>query len=207
MRILVFGAHPDDVEIGMGATIKRFTDAGCKVLIVIVSVPNQRDLRFKEAENAARILGSQVKILDIEPASLKQIRPLVRIFDKIIEEFKPHKVFTHWIYDSHQDHVDVTTAVIATSRKNQFDLYMYEITMPGGITPYAFNEQLFIDVTKHFNYKLKAIKAHKSQITSNGENWIGGLEGRARAQGHKIGVKYAEVFEIVKEIRKYKRPK
>ena len=46
MRILAFGAHPDDIEVGMGGTIARYTEAEHNVIMIIAMVPNKQD-RYK----------------------------------------------------------------------------------------------------------------------------------------------------------------
>ena len=202
MRILVFGAHPDDIEIGMGGTIARYSKKKYDVLMVIAVIPNKREVRWKEAEKAAKILGAKLIILDIEPNEMVFSRKLVRRFDKVIREHSPDIVYTHWNYDSHQDHVAVANAVIASTRKNNCSLYMYEQTIPGGIVPYSFRAQLFVDISEVIDIKINSIMAHKSQVKINNEWWLHGVKGRAMYRGYQINVKYAEAFEVVKEIKR-----
>jgi LmbE family N-acetylglucosaminyl deacetylase len=202
MKVLVFGAHPDDIEIGMGGTIAKYSKKKYDVLMVIAAIPNKRAERRKEAENAAKILGAKLIILDIDPDKLIFGRALVRRFDEVIEEYSPDIVYTHWNYDSHQDHVAVTNAVIASTRKNNCALYMYEQTIPGGIVPYSFRTQLFVDISEVMDIKIHSIMAHKSQVGINGEWWLYGIKGRAMYWGYQINVKYAEAFEVVKEIKR-----
>ena len=66
LDILVFGAHPDDAELGAGATIAKATAKGKKVGIVDLTrgelgTRGSVEIRDKEAENAARILGIAVR--------------------------------------------------------------------------------------------------------------------------------------------------
>ena len=75
----------------------------------------------------------------------------------IFLEYKPKAVFTQWIGDSHQDHQILTKSVISGSRDTT-DLYMYETTIPGGITEQAFRSQLFIDITDYIDIKTKALE-------------------------------------------------
>ena len=60
--ILVFGAHPDDLEIGMGGTISKLITLGYNVIMVIATLPNftssdKKDERKLEAKSSATILG------------------------------------------------------------------------------------------------------------------------------------------------------
>jgi LmbE family N-acetylglucosaminyl deacetylase len=82
---------------------------------------------------------------------------------------------------------------------------MYEETIPGGITPYSFRAQMYVDIGEHIDNKIAALKLHQSQIKShNDENtWVYGIKGRAQYRGYQINSKFAEAFEIVKEINNF----
>ena len=202
MKVLAFGAHPDDISIGMGGVIAKYSNHKHDVLMVIAGIPNKREVRWKEAENAAKILDARLIILDIEPAKIVFSRELVRIFDKVFEEYCPDIVYTHWNHDSHQDHAAVANAVIASARKNNCSLYMYEQTIPGGIVPYGFRAQSFVDISEEIDTKIKSIMAHESQVKINNEWWLYGVKGRAMYRGYQMNVNYAEAFEVVKDIKK-----
>ena len=112
----------------------------------------------------------------------------------------PQSVYTHSNNDSHQDHAAVTNAVIATTRKNDCSLYMYEQTIPGGIAPNPFRGQYYVDVSDTIMMKLDSIMAHRTQLDTYGPWWLEGVKGRAMYYGFKINVKYAEIFEVIKDI-------
>jgi len=197
--VIVFGAHPDDIEIGMAGTICRLTESGNQVYACIASVPDDRGLRMREAQEAAKILGiKDVIILPIKASQLGYNRHSIGAIDSVIKQFRPHSVFTHWNEDSHQDHVNVTRCIIAATRKNNFNVYMYEQTIPGGITPAGFRAQYLIDVSKYIDRKLASIYAHASQMKRNGEWWLEGVRGRAMYRGYQIHTQFAEAFEIIK---------
>ena len=200
MKVLAFGAHPDDLEIGMGGTIARYTTRGHEVLMVIATVPNRREERVREAEEAASILGAELVVMDVVPDELVFSRQLVRKFDQIYSGFGPDVVYTHSNNDSHQDHAAVTNAVIATTRKNDCSVYMYEQTIPGGIAPNPFRGQYYVDVSDTIMMKLDSIMAHRTQLDTYGPWWLEGVKGRAMYYGFKINVKYAEIFEVIKDI-------
>ncbi len=200
MKVLAFGAHPDDIEIGMGGTICKYVQSKHQVLMAIATVTKQREQRLKEAEKAAATLGAAITIMDIEPHKMVLGRELINIFDPLIAGFSPDIIYTHWNHDSHQDHITVSEAVIAASRKNSYSVYMYEQTIPGGIAPYAFRAQSFIDISGVIDTKINSIRAHKSQVDANGESWLQGILGRAAYRGYQIDKRYAEAFEVIKEI-------
>ena len=209
MKVLAFGAHADDVEIGMGGTVARFLEEGHEVKIVsaivphedIEGIPNQEDkkIRMKSAVKAAEILGAEIEILDIDPYEFAVSRYYTKILDKIIRTYKPDEVFVNWNHDSHQDHRAMANMIFAAARKNNFSLFMYESMIPGGIVPSSFRPQLFVNVSDTINKKIESLQAYWSiQLFDQvGE----GIVGRSSYRGHQIGVSHAEAFEIVKKIR------
>ena len=201
MRVLVFGAHPDDMEIGMGGTIARHVDAGHDVLMVIATIPSQREARMQEAQEGARVLGARLDVLDIPPDDLGLNRRTIREFDRLLASVDPHLVYTHWDQDSHQDHNTVARAVIAAGRRNRCSLLMYEQTIPGGVVPGGFKAQSFVDISDFVERKRQSILVHRTQIELNGGDWwLDGVRGRAMYHGYQMNVAFAEAFEVVKEI-------
>ena len=201
--ILVFGAHPDDVEIGMGGTIAKLSQMGYNVKLVIAVLPNftnndKKEERKLEAINSSKAMGClEPDFLDLSPNEMIHNRKLIGMIDKYILEYKPKAVFTQWIGDSHQDHQILTKSVISGSRDTT-DLYMYETTIPGGITEQAFRSQLFIDITHYIDIKKKALECFHSQQLRCGPIWIDAIIGRAAYRGYQLNCKYAESFEVIR---------
>jgi N-acetylglucosamine malate deacetylase 1 len=200
MRVLAFGAHPDDLEIGMGGTIARHAAIGDHVHMVVTTIPNHREVRREEAERAAAVLGADLTVLDIPLEDMSHSRALVRKFDLLLESMVPDVIYTHWNMDSHQDHNAVALATITASRHNTCALLMYEQTIPGGIVPWAFRAQSYVDITSYMPMKMESIAMHKSQVRANGDLWVQGVKGRAMYRGYQINAEYAEAFEVIKSI-------
>jgi LmbE family N-acetylglucosaminyl deacetylase len=201
MRIIVFGAHPDDMEIGMGGTIAKHVEAGDDLLMVVATVPNQRELRVQEARAGAEVLGARLEILDIPPDDLGVNRRTIREFDRLLAGIDPHLVYTHWDQDSHQDHNAVSRAILAAGRRNRCSVLMYEQTIPGGVTPGGFKAQSFVDITDYIDRKCRSILVHRTQIDQNGGDWwLDGVRGRAMYRGYQMNARFGEAFEVVKEI-------
>jgi LmbE family N-acetylglucosaminyl deacetylase len=205
MRVVAFGAHPDDIEIGMGGTIAKHASAGDHVLMAVTVVPNNMKQRRREAERAAEVLGAEFMLLDIPPLDLAHTRTVIKAFDQALEKASPDVIYTHWNSDSHQDHMAVALATITAARENRCALLMYEQTIPGGIVPWGFRAQSYVDITPYMHIKMQSIGMHKSQIRANGELWVQGVKGRAMYRGYQINVEYAEAFEVVKAIDVYFR--
>ena len=201
--IIAFGAHPDDLEIGMGGTIAKLTAMGYNVQPVIATLPNfvksdTKGGRKSESMLSAKVMGCKSPIfLDMSPEQMVFGRKLVTLIDSLITEHKPDSVFTQWHGDSHQDHQILTSSVISACR-NQNNLFMYETTIPGGITENSFRPQLFVDITETIDIKKNALECFQSQFIRCGEIWIPAVIGRCSFRGYQVDAKYAEAFEVVK---------
>jgi LmbE family N-acetylglucosaminyl deacetylase len=202
--VIAFGAHPDDLEIGMGGTLAKLARLGYDVDLVIATLPNFvktdiKEQRRIEATMSAKTLGCKSpQFLDLSPDEITIGRKFVTMIDEIINRHKPEAVFTQWVGDSHQDHQALTRAVIAASRDSN-NLFMYETTIPGGLTENAFRPQLYIDITETLEVKSNALDCFHSQKNNRcGNLWIDAVVGRCSYRGYQMNVKYAEAFEVVK---------
>jgi N-acetylglucosamine malate deacetylase 1 len=197
--VLAIGAHPDDIELGIGGSVAALTRAGVKVVMGIVSVPADYDRRVAEATESAAILGCELRVLmeggcrRIEDAKNYQ---LVGMLDALVREFVPAAVLTHGPTDFHADHVTVHHATVATQRLAQFDFYSYVPTMTRPM-PVPFEPNAYVDISATIETKLQAIAAHKSQFYSRGLAFEF-YRDIARVAGRMVGVDYAEGLAINK---------
>ena len=201
--ILIFGAHPDDIEIGMGGTVAKLAGQGYDVKLVIATLPNFVETDTKEDRRREAILSAKIMkckspdFLDLSPDEMIFSRKFVTRIDEIVRKSKPRAIFTQWIGDSHQDHQALTRTVLAASRDST-DIYMYETTIPGGITESSFRPQLYVDITDTLDVKSEALDCFKSQKIRCGDLWIGAVIGRSSYRGYQMNTKYAEAFEIIR---------
>src|SRR3954464_10330331 len=87
---IVFGAHPDDIEIGMAGTICRLAAEGHDVYSCIATIPDDRERRVREAQEAARILGiKEVILLPLKASQLGYNRTTIGAIDSIIRYLRP----------------------------------------------------------------------------------------------------------------------
>lgn len=197
--VLAVGAHPDDIELGIGGTVAVLTKAGVKVVMAIVSVPAEYDIRVAEAKDSAQILGCELRILmeggckRIEDAKNYQ---LVGMLDELVKAFKPAAILTHGPTDFHRDHVTIYHATVPAQRLAQFDLYSYVPTMTRPV-PVAFEPNAFVDISATIDTKLRAIAAHQSQFYSRGLAFEF-YRDMARVSGRMVGAEYAEGLAIHK---------
>jgi LmbE family N-acetylglucosaminyl deacetylase len=201
--ILVFGAHPDDIEIGMGGTIAKLPKREYDVILVIMTLPHfteidKKEQRRQEAVMSAKVMGVKAPIfLDLAPEDVTFSRNLVGKIDALISKYRPVAVFTQWIGDSHQDHYVLTKSVMAAAR-DVADVFMYETTIPGGITEKPFRPQLFVDIKDFIGSKKDALNMFESQKIRGGHLWVDAVISRCAFRGYQANTNYAEAFEVIK---------
>lgn len=114
MRILVFGAHPDDCEFKAGGSAAIWAQAGHSVKFISVTdgrsghhqIPpsDLAGIRRKEAANAAAILGIETDTLGFPDGALLPTLEAREAVIRAEREFKPDVVFAHRPNDYHPDH-------------------------------------------------------------------------------------------------------
>ncbi|WP_045517309.1 bacillithiol biosynthesis deacetylase BshB1 [Neobacillus niacini] len=217
LHILAFGAHADDVEIGMGGSIAKLTASGkrigiCDLTDAQLSSNGTIELRKQEAKNAAEILGVSKRMsLALPDRGLLLQEEFIRKIAAVIRRYQPQIVFAPYIEDRHPDHGNCTRLVeeavfSAGIRKYQTEgtqaphkvskVYFYMIN--------GFHKPDFtIDITDTMEHKIASLRAYKSQFeqTENSvetplvNGYIEAVEARERLFGQQVGVNFAEGFK------------
>jgi|SRR3989344_4913396 len=206
MNVLAIGAHFDDVELGCGGTLARHAKQGDNVYVFVATVSGfsnhynetvrSNEIARAEAHAAMRILGvkelicGDFKTMEVEFVDVLNIQLL-----KLVEEKKIEKVYAHWIGDIHHDHQAVARASLHSCRHVP-RLLMYRSNWYHSTT--EFRSNFYTDITAYWPTKEAAIRAHASELQRVGEKWINFFRNEAENAGQRIGVKMAEVFELVK---------
>lgn len=125
--ILAIGAHPDDVEIGVGGLLAVHRAAGDAVVVLTMSRGARggvADQRQDESLAAAEILGARLFLEDLVDTRISPADPTVSIIENVVSEVAPSVVYTHTPHDRHQDHRAVHQAAsVATRRVPTFACY------------------------------------------------------------------------------------
>lgn len=221
LDILAFGAHPDDVELGCGATIAKEIFLGKKVGIVDLTrgelgTRGSANLRDLEAKSAGDILGISVRenLRFADGFFINDNRHQLEII-KMIRKYQPEIVLCNAIDDRHIDHpkgsslvsdacflsglLKINTAVEGENQEKWRPKKVYHYIQWKNIEP-----DFVVDVTGFVEKKIDAVSAYSSQfydqnsnepetpITS--KNFIDSINYRARDLGRLINVEYAEGF-------------
>jgi bacillithiol biosynthesis deacetylase BshB1 len=225
LDILVFGAHPDDAELGAGATIAKEISLGKKVGIIDLTrgelgTRGSAEIRDKEAAASAKILGLSVrenmKFADGFFVNDKQHQ--MAIIQKI-RTYKPEIVLCNAIEDRHIDHARGSDLVsnacflsglMKIDTKAEGDDQWQEAWRPKQVYHYIqwknITPDFVVDITDVMDKKLKAINAYSSQFFDpksrepstpiSSKNFTDSVVYRARDLGRIIGVEYGEGFTV-----------
>jgi LmbE family N-acetylglucosaminyl deacetylase len=195
--VLALGAHPDDIELGIGGTLARLRRLGARVVLAVVSVPGDYPVRRREAERAADILGAELRILiDVPGKRIEDFRhcDLVALIDREVKDLAPAALFSHGAAEFHRDHVIVHEAALAAQRLRYFDFYTYQPNFCRPV-PVAFQARAFVDIGATIDTKMRAIEAHASQFAARGIA-TDIYRDMARLAGRLVGVQYAEGLDV-----------
>src|SRR4051812_44052283 len=196
-KVLAFGAHPDDLEVGAGGLLARLASEGDSVMMAVVSIPNQPDKRRAEARAGADVLGAELRILfDDGPTRVEDIpmHELVRRFDHVIGDFRPDLVITHSAHDLHWDHSLVNRATVSALRRTPCDLLAF-LSSPEMNAQSRAIGQCFADISDTIDTKIRAISAHASQVPKLD---LESSRDLARAMGRISGYQFAESYEVLR---------
>lgn len=219
---LVIEPHPDDNEVGAGATVKRLTESGCHVMYLTatdgragsedpqVTAEEMMRVRMGERQRASQILGVEGSFnLGFEDGGHWTERDLMMVLVPLLRQFRPALVMTvdPWTpYESHPDHVKCGKAVAAALiyakngvvLKGQGEPYdVPQIAFYGSAYP-----NLWVDVTNTWEDKLSALRAHASQFDTPlwpqlSGFWTAEAERMYHDHVDPDGQGYAEAFKIL----------
>src|SRR3712207_6955897 len=123
-RVLAVGAHPDDIELGCGATLLAHSAAGDAVTMLVVtggeSGPGDDEAitgRRLEQEQAARTLGAALLWGGQRDCAVTPDAATVAVVERAIKETDADVVYVHAPDDSHQDHRAVAAATLSAARR------------------------------------------------------------------------------------------
>lgn len=223
LDILVFGSHPDDAELGAGATIAKEVANGKKVGVVDLTrgelgSRGSAEIRKKEAAVSAEILGLTVREnLGFADAFFENNKENQLEIIKIIRKYQPEIVLCNAIDDRHIDHgkgsklvsdacflsglLKIETKINGEKQEKWRPKNVYHYIQWKNIEP-----DFVVDVTGYIDTKVKAVMAYGTQFfdeTSDApktpissKNFLDSVTYRARDLGRLIGVEHAEGFTV-----------
>ncbi|MDW7738527.1 MAG: PIG-L deacetylase family protein [Bacillota bacterium] len=221
-KILCIQPHPDDMEIGAGASIARLSKKCITITCVTVTDGsagtydhgiNQKELietRKKETIEASCYLGVNEHLwLNFPDGGNLPYEKVRSEITRIIRTIKPKALLVcdPWLsYEAHSDHIRTGMAAAEAFLLSGLP-YFCPSDLHDGIEPYAAEmiafyytayPNTFIDVSDTWAQKLKALSCHKSQFRDDQlEMFKELLTMKAREIGKEEGYKYAESFKVL----------
>ncbi len=193
MNVLAVGAHPDDIELGCGATLLRHVARGDDVTVLVMTA-GQLGLvegmsRRSEQEAAAAHLGVRLCWGGFEDGLVPDGPDAIAVIDRVIAESGAETLYTHAANDTHQDHRATATASLAAARRLPTVL-QFETPSTQGFEP-----TVYVDVADTLDDKMVLLRSHLSQVLRQGPVDLEAIEAQARFRGFQGRVRYAEAFE------------
>lgn len=204
--VIAIGAHPDDIELGCGASLARLAKNGIYIIAVVMTAGNSGASniidRHQESREALKMLGCQqtIHLNFADTRAHMQLNDMISALEEIINTQIPSdieimRVYTMHDVDRHQDHLAVYQASMVACRTIP-QILGYETPS----TWLSFMPQVFESVEdEFFSIKLAALSKHKSQSM---RDYMRPERLRAVAQfrGQQVNTNLGEGFVIHKMI-------
>jgi len=222
--LLVFGPHPDDIEIGLGGTVARHTAAGhavglCDLTRGELSSNGTPDERQAEAAEAARVLGAAWREnLGWPDGGIEPTPAIIRSAADIIRRHRPRSIAIPYWDDRHPDHVaasHVLRTAVFRSGLRRYDTGA-EPWRPEWLCYYFINDSatpsFVVDVSAHYERKRKSLECYVSQFAPPGDGAVATrltastfrqlVESRDAQFGALAGVAFAEGIVVREPVQR-----
>lgn len=229
LDILVFGAHPDDAELGAGATMAKEIANGKKVGIIDLTrgelgTRGSAEIRDREAAKAAEILGIEVREnLEFADGFFVNDKTHQLAIIRMVRKYRPEIVLCNAVDDRHIDHAKGSKLVsdacflsglIKIDTKLDGDDIWQDPWRPKQIYHFIqwknLKPDFAVDVSGFIEKKNEAILAYSSQFHDpnseepetpiSSKNFLDSVNYRARDLGRLVGVEHAEGFTVERPI-------
>ena len=216
LDFLVFGSHPDDVELGCAGTVIKEVQVGKKVGIIDLTrgelgTRGTSEIRDSETKVATEIMGVAIREnMNFKDGFFKDDEEHKIALVKKIRKYRPEIIITNAISDRHPDHprgsqITVDACFLAGLEKVETG---QKVWRPKAIYHYIqFNNlspDIVVDISEQMDLKLEAVKAYKTQFFNPNSNesetiissqgFLESVSYRAKDLGRQTNCKYAEGF-------------
>ena len=217
VEILAFGPHPDDIEIGIGATMAKHAALGHRVGLCDLTAGEMGsngtvEERLAEAEAARAVLGAGWRVnlripdrgIGGDPSHVKRAAEMVR-------QARPRVVVIPYWSDRHPDHVAasqlLTEAVFNAALRRypaEGDAWRPEMSLYYFINDSGATPSFVVDVSEYYEVKRRALACYASQFNPKAADAVATrlttslfpqlIESRDAQFGAQAGFAFAEGF-------------
>jgi LmbE family N-acetylglucosaminyl deacetylase len=199
LRVVVFGAHPDDPESGCGGLIALLTKDGHEVICGYatcfrgerkIGKEPEATVRRREATAACQILGAKAHFFDYAHEKLVADAETIDAVAAWLKKANPDIVVTHWPLDTHPNH-HVTSSLVwqCYLRESHWGLYFFEVMTDQ--QSLDFRPELYLDIEAVRDLKRRALDSHRSQ---NPDAIWEVHDAMHRRRGKECGIDCAEAY-------------
>ena len=225
LDILVFGAHPDDAELGAGGTIAKEVSLGKKVGIIDLTrgelgTRGTAEIRDKEAQASSEILGLTLREnMEFADGFFTNDRKHQLALIRKIRTYRPDIVLCNAVNDRHIDHARASELVsnacflsglMKIDTMAEGDDQWQEAWRPKQVYHYIqwknLEPDFVVDISGFIEKKMESIAAYASQFYDpnseepstpiSSKNFTDSVAYRARDLGRMVGVEHAEGFTV-----------
>lgn len=227
-RILVFAAHPDDIEFGMAGSVAVWTDAGAHVTYCLVTDgaagSNEKDAdlagliaqRQQEQIDAARVVGvNDVIFLGYADGTLTHTLELRRDLTRVVRQVRPDRVVImdptivmlqdeNVNYINHPDHRAAGEAALYATFPSAETRPIFPELLAEGLEPHHVKE-LYVNFSDKPNTAVdisgvldRKIEALLCHRSQLDEEVTELIRQWAAGDGARVGVQYAELFRVLR---------
>ncbi|MGO9412745.1 MAG: PIG-L family deacetylase [Spirochaetia bacterium] len=214
--ILVFGAHPDDAEFGMGASLVKFVRSGASVAVCVLTrgeagTFGTGEQREREMRAAAEKLGGEIEILSFQDCRIFDTYEARVRLAEVVRKFRPKIVFApyhtnpsyHKDGGAHPDHTATGTIVRSALRYARFSGLKDAKGEPWNanhliyyMVPRTRMPNIVNDVSEYMSEWEAIARCHESQMSLRDGKVLDALRRFRESAGVLVGVAYAEGFYI-----------
>ena len=212
IRLLVFGAHPDDIEFGCGGILLAEMSGGSEIALCVCSrgeaasngAPNEREA---EAREAAKLLGATIEFLELGGDCHLQISPANNLaIARRIRALRPDVLLAPVAsVDQHPDHVIVSHLCRNGARLARYGglaelrelpahavQHHLEYAITPGSEPPDCRGKIRVDISTHCVRWVEVMECHQTQLRTR--RYVELQTARARLLGLEAGVEYAQAL-------------
>ena len=200
MKLLIFGAHPDDPESGCGGLAARAVSAGHEVVFLYATAFREgrtffgrpeKEVRTAEALAACKVIGATGILWDFPHEGIDTSSETTDRLVRELADLGPDVVVAHWPVDTHPDHRSVASLALGAHLGGNPSFAFYYFEVMTGLQSLHFHPTHYVDISDVAEAKHQALLCHKSQ---DGEDVWQDHELMHRFRGRECGANRAEAY-------------
>lgn len=222
-KVLVIAVHPDDETLGAGGTILKHKDAGDEVFWLVITAPTKnhpsqftdefiasRD-RLVDSVSVAYGFNETIKLnLPTQLLHTVDLKDFVVKIDAVINRIQPETIYLMFKNDVHSDHRVSFDAIYSCTKSFRKPfirrILMFEALSETEFSPAipasSFCPNVYVDITPYIDRKLEIMELYNNEIMPEPyPRSLSSIRALARIRGSRVGVMYAEAFQLLYELR------